>query len=62
MGQLTQRGPYTVTAHLTELAEAERHALRRGRTLRRGQGYSLHITALPEVRRSSVDGHAPRTA
>ena len=31
------------------LREAERHALRRGRTVRRGSGYSLHITALPEI-------------
>ncbi len=44
--------PGKVAAHLTalgELGEAERHALRRGRTVRRGQGYSLHVTALPDV-------------
>ncbi|WP_426502806.1 hypothetical protein ACPPVO_34900 [Dactylosporangium sp. McL0621] len=34
---------------LPELGEAERHALRRGRPVRRGQGYSLHVTALPDV-------------
>jgi putative DNA-invertase from lambdoid prophage Rac len=34
-----------------ELGEPERHALRRGRTVRRGQGYSLHVTALPDVHR-----------
>jgi transposase-like protein len=36
-------------AGLAEIGEAERHALQRGRTIRRGQGYSLHVTALPEV-------------
>lgn len=44
--------PGKVASHLTErpdLGEAEQHALRRGRTVRRGQGYSLHVTALPEV-------------
>jgi putative DNA-invertase from lambdoid prophage Rac len=44
--------PGKVADHLTDrsdLREAERHALRRGRTVRRGSGYSLHITALPEV-------------
>jgi DNA invertase Pin-like site-specific DNA recombinase len=35
-----------------DLGEAERHALRRGRTVRRGQGYSLHVTALPDVHRA----------
>ncbi|MEV0705229.1 recombinase family protein [Saccharopolyspora sp. NPDC050389] len=33
----------------SELGEAERHALQNGRTVRRGQGYSLHVTALPDV-------------
>lgn len=44
--------PGKVASHLAErpdLGEAEHHALRRGRTVRRGQGYSLHVTALPEV-------------
>ncbi|MDG4757817.1 recombinase family protein [Micromonospora sp. WMMD710] len=44
--------PGKLAQHLadhTDLAEAEQHALRRGRTVRRGQGYSLHVTALPEV-------------
>lgn len=31
------------------LGEAERHALCRGREVRRGQGFSLHVTALPDV-------------
>ena len=44
--------PGKVADHLTsaaQLGEAERHALSRGRTVRRGQGYSLHVTAVPEV-------------
>ncbi|MEU5940947.1 recombinase family protein [Micromonospora sp. NPDC047548] len=44
--------PGKVARHLadhTGLGEAERHALQRGRMVRRGQGYSLHVTALPEV-------------
>jgi DNA invertase Pin-like site-specific DNA recombinase len=44
--------PGKVAGHLAghdSLGEAEQHALRRGRTVRRGQGYSLHVTALPKV-------------
>ncbi|MCX5122105.1 hypothetical protein OG992_33655 [Micromonospora sp. NBC_00362] len=44
--------PGKLAQHLADhadLEEAEQHALRRGRTVRRGQGYSLHVTALPEV-------------
>ena len=44
--------PGKVAGHLAgfpELGEAELHALRRGRTVRRGQGYSLRVTAIPEV-------------
>lgn len=44
--------PGTLARHLAErdgLGEAERDASRRGREVRRGQGYSLHVTALPEV-------------
>ncbi|TDC61368.1 recombinase family protein [Micromonospora sp. KC207] len=44
--------PGKVADHLTstaDLGEAERHALHRGRTVRRGQGYSLHVTALPDI-------------
>lgn len=36
-------------AHHNDLGEAERHALRQGHTVRRGQGYSLHVTAAPHV-------------
>jgi len=45
--------------NLAELGEAEQHALRRGRTVRRGQGYSLHITALPEVHQALLAAAAP---
>ncbi|GIF45199.1 recombinase family protein [Actinoplanes xinjiangensis] len=41
-----------VASHLTsrtDLGETEQHALHRGRTVRRGQGFSLHVTALPQV-------------
>lgn len=31
------------------LGEAERHALQQGRIIRRGQGFSLHVTAAPDV-------------
>lgn len=44
--------PGKIARHLdghADLTDADRHALRRGRTVRRGQGYSLHVTALPEV-------------
>jgi transposase-like protein len=44
--------PGKIARHLTDhpgLSDAERHALRRGHTVRRGQGYSLHVTALPDV-------------
>ncbi|MDT8913487.1 recombinase family protein [Amycolatopsis sp. PS_44_ISF1] len=44
--------PGAIARHLTgheDLGEAERHALRRGREIRRGQGYSLQVTALPTV-------------
>ena len=44
--------PGKVASHLTsrtDLGEAEQHALRRGHTVRRGQGFSLHVTTLPEV-------------
>jgi putative DNA-invertase from lambdoid prophage Rac len=47
--------PGKIADHLDsqpELGEPERHALRRGRTVRRGQGYSLHVTALPDVHRA----------
>ncbi|ASO22441.1 putative DNA-invertase from lambdoid prophage Rac [Actinoalloteichus hoggarensis] len=47
--------PGKIARHLTErdgLGEAERHALRRGREVRRGQGYSLHVTALTDVHRA----------
>jgi putative DNA-invertase from lambdoid prophage Rac len=44
--------PGKVARHLDnydDLGEQERRALRKGRTVRRGQGYSLHVTAMPQV-------------
>lgn len=44
--------PGKIARHLHDhdgLGEEERHALRQGRTVRRGQGYSLHITATPQI-------------
>ncbi|HET9257151.1 MAG TPA: recombinase family protein, partial [Pseudonocardiaceae bacterium] len=44
--------PGKVARHLqdhTGLGDAERQALHQGRAVRRGQGYSLHITAAPQI-------------
>lgn len=44
--------PGKIARHLVghdPLGEAERHALGAGREVRRGRGYSLHVTALPDV-------------
>jgi putative DNA-invertase from lambdoid prophage Rac len=44
--------PGKIARHLQNhdsLGEKEQHALRQGRTIRRGQGYSLHVTAAPQV-------------
>jgi hypothetical protein len=44
--------PGKVAQHLNDhddLGVAERRVLRQGRMVRRGQGYSLHITAAPQV-------------
>ncbi len=46
------RHAQTIARHLVghdRLGEAERHALGTGREVRRGQGYSLHVTALPDI-------------
>jgi DNA invertase Pin-like site-specific DNA recombinase len=54
--------PGKVADHLAaraDLGEAEQHALRRGRTVRRGQGYSLHVTALPEIHLALLAAAAP---
>ncbi|MBV9160264.1 MAG: recombinase family protein [Pseudonocardiales bacterium] len=45
-----------------DLDEAQRHALRQGRTIRRGQGYSLHITATPETHHAMLHAAAPLNA
>lgn len=34
---------------LEDLSDPEQHAVRQGRAVRRGQGYSLHITATPQT-------------
>lgn len=44
--------PGKIAQYLAEhddLGEQEQRALRKGRTVRRGQGYSLHVTATPEI-------------
>jgi putative DNA-invertase from lambdoid prophage Rac len=44
--------PGEIARHMADhdsFGEAERHALRKGHQVRRGQGYTLHVTALPEV-------------
>ncbi|MBN6039995.1 recombinase family protein [Amycolatopsis sp. 195334CR] len=44
--------PGKIARHLNErddLDDAERHALRQGREVRRDQGYSLHVTAPPDI-------------
>jgi DNA invertase Pin-like site-specific DNA recombinase len=55
--QLRVEIPGKIATHLREqahdeLGEAERQALRRGREVRRGQGFSLHVTASPQVHRA----------
>ncbi|MEU6641710.1 hypothetical protein ABZ863_04095 [Saccharomonospora sp. NPDC046836] len=53
--------PGTIARHLTayeNLGEAEGHALRRGREIRRGQGFSLHVTALPHVHQALLTAAA----
>ncbi len=44
--------PGTIARHLQQtdgLGDAARHVLRQGRRVRRGQGYSLHVTAPPHI-------------
>jgi DNA invertase Pin-like site-specific DNA recombinase len=57
--------PGKVADHLTgheDLGETERHALRHGRTVRRGQGYSLHVTGTPEVHQALLTAAAALSA
>lgn len=57
--------PGKVAGFLRELAELgapARQALRQGRTVRRGQGYSLHVTAIPDVHRDLLAAAAPLAA
>jgi hypothetical protein len=52
--------PVASTANATTTwGEAERHALRQGLTVRRGQGYSLHVTAAPHVHHALLAAAAP---
>ncbi|MFD3508543.1 hypothetical protein [Nocardia sp. NPDC058666] len=44
-----------LNGHLASLGEPERQALQQGREVRRGQGYSLHVTALPPVHQALLD-------
>ncbi|RMI28857.1 recombinase family protein [Nocardia stercoris] len=41
-----------LTGRLGDLGDHERQALQQGREVRRGQGYSLHVTASPSVHRA----------
>ncbi|HET9254646.1 MAG TPA: hypothetical protein VFO16_05530 [Pseudonocardiaceae bacterium] len=45
-----------------DLDEAQRHALLHGRTVRRDQGYSLHVTATPEIHHAMPRAAAPLNA
>jgi hypothetical protein len=53
---IRQEMPGKIARHLTgysgDLGDTERLALQQGRQVRRGQGYSLHVTALPHVHRA----------
>ncbi|MGW4123054.1 hypothetical protein [Nocardia sp. NPDC004711] len=41
-----------LTGYAADLGETEHYALQQGREVRRGQGYSLHVTAPPHVHRA----------
>jgi DNA invertase Pin-like site-specific DNA recombinase len=56
--------PGKLAQHLTEhtgLDQAQRDALLAGRSVRRGQGYSLHVTAAPEVHQALLRAAATLT-
>lgn len=47
--------PGKIARHLHQgegLGEPERQALQKGRQVRRGQGYSLRVTATPQIHRT----------
>jgi putative DNA-invertase from lambdoid prophage Rac len=48
-----------LTAHTADLGETERHALRDGRQIRRGQGHSLHVTAPPHIHQALLAAAEP---
>jgi DNA invertase Pin-like site-specific DNA recombinase len=57
--------PGKIARHLhgrDDLDDAQRQALRHGRTVRRGQGYSLHVTATPEIHHAMLRAAAPLNA
>jgi putative DNA-invertase from lambdoid prophage Rac len=45
-----------------DLGDTEQRALRKGRTVRRGQGYSLHVTATPQVHQALLAAAATLNA
>jgi DNA invertase Pin-like site-specific DNA recombinase len=56
--------PGKLAHHLTEhagLDQAQRDVLHAGQTIRRGQGYSLHVTASPEVHQGLLGAAATLT-
>lgn len=53
--------PGKIAHHLhdrSDLDQAQRDALQHGRTVRRGQGYSLHVTAQPHVHQALLSAAA----
>ncbi|MGH3824624.1 MAG: recombinase family protein [Pseudonocardiaceae bacterium] len=62
---VTVEMPGKISRHLQardDLEQAQWHALRQGRTVRRGQGYSLHVTATPEIHHAMLRAAAPLNA
>jgi putative DNA-invertase from lambdoid prophage Rac len=57
--------PGKIARHLNDhdgLGETEQRALRQGRTVRRGQGYSLHVTATPQIHQALLAAAATMNA
>lgn len=48
-----------IVGHTAELGETERRAMQQGREVRRGQGYSLHVTAPPHVHQALLAAAEP---
>ena len=54
--------PGKIARHLrdhADLGDTEHQALQQGRAVRRGQGYSLHVTAAPHVHYALLVAAAP---